>query len=464
MFPLLTQNMKSTVRFAFTLVELLVVIAIIGMLVALLLPAVQAAREAARRITCTNHLKQIGLAVHNYHDNITALPPATLGNGRGSCLLFLLPYLEQSGTWSVLNASPGDSIFGGRCFIKSDGTTPSAQPLQGLFVNDLGSDTGDRNTNIGGYGFFPKAVLGDPDIFGALWIKALPAELQKQFSFSVFLCPSRHSLSQGCFINTANLGSASERSIGGTRSDYIMPSVIEYVSGVTQDEANRYWFDIGSSRTDFTGTAATPAPTYNQAGSDVRRNPFQPILVTSSVLSNNANTSAQSARSDLNCFGTAEGYPRVLAWASRTSVDSLSDGTSNQVIFGEKHVPSWAVGKDTLPGSSWDSGIMSYLVTAGDREGYIAGNCSLYRTFNDANLTNEDNKLIHFANGANDTATDDITHSRTGTEEHLYGDRSWGSAHNGTVNFLFGDGTVRPLPTTTDGIMLYRLAHISDGE
>jgi prepilin-type N-terminal cleavage/methylation domain-containing protein/prepilin-type processing-associated H-X9-DG protein len=84
----------------FTLIELLVTIAIIGVLVALLLPAVQAAREAARRCSCRNNLKQVGLAVQNYQSAMGHLPPPKAGddqyNQLGSTFVLLLPYLEQS--------------------------------------------------------------------------------------------------------------------------------------------------------------------------------------------------------------------------------------------------------------------------------------------------------------------------------------------------------------------------------
>ncbi|MDR1958906.1 MAG: DUF1559 domain-containing protein [Planctomycetaceae bacterium] len=121
-------------KFAFTLVELLVVIAIIGILIALLLPAVQAAREAARRMQCTNNLKQIGLALHTYHDATKGFP-AGMGYGPAADSAFpldgyssggdryldsglfgphiaMLPYIEQSAVFSEFSADC-QSVAGG---------------------------------------------------------------------------------------------------------------------------------------------------------------------------------------------------------------------------------------------------------------------------------------------------------------------------------------------------------------
>jgi prepilin-type N-terminal cleavage/methylation domain-containing protein/prepilin-type processing-associated H-X9-DG protein len=103
---------------AFTLVELLVVIAIVGVLIALLLPAVQAAREAARRITCQNHLKQIGLALQNYHAAKRVFPPGAIwGPGgyyegsRAGNWLFLFPFIEEGAIYDRINWGGGTILM-----------------------------------------------------------------------------------------------------------------------------------------------------------------------------------------------------------------------------------------------------------------------------------------------------------------------------------------------------------------
>ncbi len=97
---------KKSIHRGFTLIELLVVIAIIGVLVGLLLPSVQAARESARRTQCSNHLKQIGLGLHNYHAAMNCFPFAIGGTGnKYSALSQILPYLELTSVHESIDFS-----------------------------------------------------------------------------------------------------------------------------------------------------------------------------------------------------------------------------------------------------------------------------------------------------------------------------------------------------------------------
>ena len=134
----------------FTLIELLVVIAIIGVLIALLLPAVQSAREAARRAQCTNNMKQLALAAQNYHDSAGCFPGGSYSGSNSqnnpdhwstyvenfSCFVRMLPYFEQSAMYNATNFS---------------GLSSSASNLTigGVLVNSLICPSDTKNTTIG---------------------------------------------------------------------------------------------------------------------------------------------------------------------------------------------------------------------------------------------------------------------------------------------------------------------------
>ena len=148
---------------AFTLVELLVVIAIIGVLIALLLPAVQQAREAARRMQCSNQLKQLGLALHNYHDTFLKLPPGYVSNNQISWQVQILPQLEQNALFDAISAvgafnEPWEDIDE----MVSVGNPPLAKTIVDAYIcpSDAGGELNQRLGGTDGHYFGKSNYVG----------------------------------------------------------------------------------------------------------------------------------------------------------------------------------------------------------------------------------------------------------------------------------------------------------------
>ena len=151
------RDSTNTMRRGFTVIELLVVVAVIGLLTTLILPAVQSAREASRRLSCVNNLKQFGLALASYASVHECLPPGQQGNSRLSLHYSLLPYLDQNSLYELItdmNNSGG--------FESSD----SAQTILSTSLAVMLCPSDRQPNHIGGFTNYAANVGYEPQAFG----------------------------------------------------------------------------------------------------------------------------------------------------------------------------------------------------------------------------------------------------------------------------------------------------------
>ena len=230
---------------AFSLVELLVVIAIIGVLVALLLPAVQAAREAARRMSCGNNLRQIGVAMHNHHDARKIFPVGGKSPNELAWSVFLLPYMEQQAIHDLVNLGPGLYTDLNK---KSVATNRIGTYLCPSSIHDRGN--------------LPHTVVGPPEhvngvdpytlhYYGVMGPKGVNPQTNTPFKFDALSSHGGFAL-QGVFLKDATVrtrdisdGTSKTFAIGEmSRIDYPRfrtwirgPSLVQTFSGVQRKSA-----------------------------------------------------------------------------------------------------------------------------------------------------------------------------------------------------------------------------------
>ncbi len=378
----------------FTLVELLVVIAIIGVLIALLLPAVQSAREAARRSQCLNHLKQIGVAIHNFHDTIGGLPPATVGNGR-------------NGGWR-----------------NTDGKVDTTTDVDGVTAFGLIYPFMEQQALYDILNTMNDYVTDCPPLTMSAWAwKSLETnrpEITKAFaSVSTFTCPTRRGGNDRQTIVPATLPNSNEGNFLGPTGDFAMVYACpEY----------NYWFWNTSPTQTTPGTL--PVTGSGQAGPEIQRGPFRVAMTLDASPGSGATTV----------------YKRYQV---RDTFARMVDGTSNQLVIGEKQVHTQRLGVCDNVGSGFGynvAGDCTYLTTGEHRTA-----ASRVMTRNDGGTT-----IKNFILRAKD--------ERPATDNSSFGDNQFGSWHPGVCNFVLGDGAVKSFANTAHpDKTLAPLAMVDDG-
>ncbi|MDR2170958.1 MAG: DUF1559 domain-containing protein [Planctomycetaceae bacterium] len=308
------------------MVELLVVIAIIGVLIALLLPAVQAAREAARRMKCTNNLKQTGLGIHNFHDANSAAPPLSLAhystkNGV-SFFVLIYPFIEQQSLYEKVSTLQGKSLDGQDAIGFNAYLTPGSSWL-----------------------------MSDFD-----WWGSLTDQERAGFSLPIYQCPSKRSGVHSSHASTDPLG---RLMASGPVGDYVATLV-----GDDETPCAYAGTDVFVPLQDYivggTGTESFIARRYDFITT------YYPNIV--------------SAVRSLISFPITE-IDDVNSWQARNNFSFVSDGLSNYLMVGEKFVPTAKVGQcsTVAPKGTWDcsyfstDNILGHLGKAG-RDIYIRGN------------------------------------------------------------------------------------------